>query len=416
MASKSKRIVITGLGVLTPLGLNVSSSWQALVAGKSGIKLIDDFDTTSFSSKFAGLITGLNLLEYLPEREIKKLDPFMHYGLIAGMQAVDDAGLTSIPKENLDRIGVIIGSGIGGLTTIEEQKQALLQAGPRRISPFFIPASIINMISGNLAIHYGFRGPNLSVATACTTGTHAIGMAARLIASGDADVMVAGGAEKASTPLGMAGFAAARALSSRNDAPTQASRPWDRNRDGFVLGDGAGVVVLEEYEHAKARGAKIYAELIGFGMSADAYHITKPAVEGATLAMRRALADAEISHTDIGYINAHGTSTPVGDLNETNAIKQVFQEHAYHLAISSNKSMIGHPLGAAGAIEAVFTALTLQQQILPPTINLDDPDPECDLDYVPHTARETNGQLVFACSNSFGFGGTNGTLVFKRFA
>lgn len=405
----NRRVVVTGMGAISPLGIGVETTWRQALAGQSGIRLIEDFDTTDFATKFAGLVPNFPVTDYIPAKDVKKCDEFIQYGIAAGVQAVEDAGLPA--GIELDRIGVIVGSGIGGIGTIEHNKQVLNDSGPRRISPFFIPASIVNMTSGYISIRYGFRGPNLAVATACTTGTHSIGLAARIIAYGDADVMVAGGSEKASTPLGMGGFIAARALSSRNDDPTRASRPWDVDRDGFVLGDGAGVLVLEEYEHAKQRGAKIYAELIGFGMSADAFHITRPSTDGAALSMQRAIADAKINASDIGYINAHGTSTEVGDINETNAIKQVMGAAASQVLVSSTKSMTGHLLGAAGAVEAIFTVLSLRDQIVAPTINLEQPDVGCDLDYVPKVAREC--KLNIACSNSFGFGGTNGTLIFK---
>lgn len=408
-----KRVVITGLGTISPVGNNVKTAWQNIIAGKSGISLINDFDTSHFVTKFAGTIQNFVVSDYLNPKDQKKCDLFIQYGIAAGIQAVQDSGLDKQDGINLDRIGVIMGSGIGGIGTIEQNHQTITTAGPRRISPFFIPASIINMISGHLSIKYGFRGLNLAIATACATGTHCIGMAARAIAYGDADVMLAGGSEKASTPLGMGGFSAARALSTRNDAPELASRPWDRDRDGFVLGDGAGAVVLEEYEHAKRRDAKIYAELIGFGMSSDAYHITLPSGEGAVLAMQMAMHDAGLNTGAIDYINAHGTSTVAGDLEESNAIKKAFGfENAKDIMISSTKSMTGHLLGAAGAVEAIFTVLTLQNQIIPPTINLDNPGEGCDLDYVPYHARD--GKVNIALSNSFGFGGTNGTLIFKK--
>ncbi|RMG29486.1 MAG: beta-ketoacyl-[acyl-carrier-protein] synthase II [Gammaproteobacteria bacterium] len=409
-----RRVVITGLGLVTPLGVDVPGSWEGILAGRSGIRLIDEFDTSAFSVKFAGTVRDFDVSRYLSPKEARKMDPFIHYGLAAGAQALEDAGL-EVTEANAERIGVAIGSGIGGLTTIEGNHKQLLASGPRRISPFFVPASIINMISGNLSIQYGLKGPNIAIVTACTTGTHNIGEAVRMIQYGDADVMVAGGAEKASTPLGVGGFAAARALSTRNDAPEQASRPWDRDRDGFVLGDGAGVMVLEALEHARARGARIYAEVIGYGVSADAYHMTQPAKggEGAVRCMRNALRDAGIAPEDVDYINAHGTSTPAGDLAETQAIKTAFGDHARRLAVSSTKSMTGHLLGAAGGIEAVFSVLAIRDQVAPPTINLEHPDPECDLDYVPNEAREM--RIDVALSNSFGFGGTNGTLVFRRF-
>ncbi len=409
-----KRVVVTGLGIISPVGVTVESAWKSIVLGQSGIRFIEDFDTSNFTTKFAGIIKNFNATDYISQKDAKKCDLFIQYGIAAGMQAVQDSGIDKPNGLNLDRIGVIMGSGIGGIGTIENNHQIITTSGPRRISPFFIPASIVNMTSGHLSINYGFRGPNLAIATACTTGTHSIGLAARAITYGDADVMVAGGSEKASTPLGMSGFSAARALSTRNDAPELASRPWDVDRDGFVLGDGAGAVVLEEYEHAKRRGAKIYAELIGFGMSSDAFHITLPSGDGAVLAMQLAMQDAHINPESINYINAHGTSTIAGDLEESNAIKKAFGNAiAKKILISSTKSMTGHLLGAAGAVEAIFTILALQNQIIPPTINLDTPSEGCDLDYVPHTAREVN--LDVALSNSFGFGGTNGSLVFRRY-
>lgn len=408
-----KRVVITGLGIISPVGVSVASVWQSILAGHSGISLIEDFDTSNFTTKFAGIVKNFNVTDYISQKDTKKCDTFIQYGIAAGMQAVIDSGLDKPAGINLDRIGVIMGSGIGGLGTIEDGHQTITTAGPRRISPFFIPASIVNMTSGHLSIKYGFRGPNLAVATACTTGTHCIGLAARTIAYGDADVMIAGGSEKASTPLGMAGFSAARALSTRNDAPGQASRPWDKDRDGFVLGDGAGCLVLEEYEHAKKRGAKIYAEFLGCGMSSDAYHMTLPSGDGAVLAMELALRDAKVAADAINYINAHGTSTIAGDREESNAIKKTFATAAKNILISSTKSMTGHLLGAAGAIEAIFTVLALQDQVAPPTINLDNPSNDCDLDYVPHTARQA--KIDIALSNSFGFGGTNASLIFKRY-
>lgn len=408
-----KRVVVTGLGIISPVGTTVINAWNNIISGKSGIKLIEDFDTSNFTTKFAGIVKDFVATDYINPKDEKKCDLFIQYGIAAGIQAVLDSGIDKLDGLNLDRIGVSMGSGIGGIGTIEQNHQIITTSGPRRISPFFIPASIINMTSGHISIKYGFRGPNLAITTACATGTHAIGMAARTIAYGDADVMVAGGSEKASTSLGMAGFSAARALSTRNDAPELASRPWDAARDGFVLGDGAGAIVLEEYEHAKRRGAKIYAELIGFGMSSDAYHITLPSGDGAVLAMKVAMQDANINPDEINYINAHGTSTIAGDLEESNAIKKALGNAiAKRILISSTKSMTGHLLGAAGAVEAIFTVLTLQKQIIPPTINLDNPDAGCDLDYVPHKAREV--ALKVALSNSFGFGGTNGTLVFKK--
>ena len=411
----TRRVVITGLGAVTPLANNVADTWEGIVNGKSGIGPIDSFDISSFATTFGGVIRNFNIGEYINEKDAKRMDGFVHYGIAAGCQAIEDSGFV-VTEENAERIGVAIGAGIGGITGIEECYATYENGGPRKISPFFVPGNIINMISGNLSIKYGLKGPNFAIVTACSTGTHNIGDAARLIKYGDADIMVAGGAERCTTsPTAMGGFASAKALSRRNDDPQRASRPWDRDRDGFVLSDGAGVVVLEELEHAKARGAKIYAELVGYGMSGDAYHITSPSVggEGAARCMRNALRDAGLNATDVDYINAHGTSTPAGDLGETMAMKAALGDHAYKIAVSSTKSMIGHLLGAAGGIEAVLSALSVQNQIAPPTINLDNPDPECDLDYVPNEAREI--KIDIAISNSFGFGGTNGTLVFKRF-
>ncbi|GGX81319.1 3-oxoacyl-[acyl-carrier-protein] synthase 2 [Litchfieldella qijiaojingensis] len=408
-----KRVVVTGLGVVTPVGNTVKESWDNILAGKSGIAAIEHFDTTGLNTRFGGSVKGFDISPYLNPKDARKMDLFIQYGVAAGAQAIQDAGL-ECTEENAHRIGVAIGSGIGGLPMIEHNHQALLKGGARRISPFFVPGSIINMISGNLAIQHGFRGPNIAITTACTTGTHNIGYSARTIAYGDADVMLCGGAEMATTPLGLGGFSAARALSTRNDDPAAASRPWDRDRDGFVLSDGAGVLVLEEYEHAKARGARIYAELTGFGMSDDAFHMTAPPENGsgAALSMSNAIRDAGIAPSRIDYINAHGTSTAAGDLAETRAVKQVMGDAAKHVAVSSTKSMIGHLLGAAGAVEAVFSVLAIRDQIAPPTINLDNPQEGCDLDYVPHTAREMKIDVVL--SNSFGFGGTNGSLIFTR--
>ncbi len=411
----TRRVVITGLGAVTPLANNVAETWHGIVNGKSGISQIDSFDISTFATTFGGVIRNLNVSEYIADKDAKRMDGFIHYGIIAGCQAIEDSGI-EVTEQNAERIGVAIGAGIGGITGIEECYATYVGGGARKISPFFVPGNIINMISGNLSIKYGFKGPNFAIVTACSTGTHNIGDAARLIKYGDADVMIAGGAERCTTsPTAMGGFASAKALSRRNDNPQAASRPWDKERDGFVLSDGSGVVVLEELEHAKARGAKIYAELVGYGMSGDAYHITSPSVggEGAARCMRNALRDAKINPADVDYINAHGTSTPMGDLGETMAMKTALGDHAYKVAISSTKSMIGHLLGAAGGIEAVLTALSIKHQIAPPTINLEYPDPECDLDYVPNTAREI--QIEVAISNSFGFGGTNGTLVFKRY-
>lgn len=411
----TRRVVITGLGAVTPLANNVPDTWDGIINGRSGIGPIDSFDISSFATTFGGVIRNFNIGDYIPEKDAKRMDGFMHYGIAAGCQAIEDSGI-EVTEENAERIGVAIGAGIGGITGIEECYATYVAGGARKISPFFVPGNITNMISGNLSIKYGLKGPNFAIVTACTTGTHNIGDAARLIKYGDADVMVAGGAERCTTsPTAMGGFASAKALSRRNDDPQRASRPWDRDRDGFVLSDGAGVVVLEELEHAIARGAKIYAELVGYGMSGDAYHITSPAMggEGAARCMRNALRDAKLNPADVDYINAHGTSTPAGDVGETHAMKTALGEHAYKVAVSSTKSMIGHLLGAAGGIEAVLTALALQNQIAPPTINLENPDPECDLDYVPNIAR--NMKIDVAMSNSFGFGGTNGTLVFKRY-
>ena len=409
----SRRVVVTGLGMLTALGSSVEKTWAGILAGQSGIRPIDHFDTSAFSTQFAGIVNDFVVEDYLPAKEARRVDDFIQYGLAAGQQALVDSGLV-ITELNADRVGVAVGSGIGGLTTIEDGHRSLLEGGPRKISPFFVPGSIINMAAGLLSIRHGLKGPNFSVTTACTTATHSIGLAARLIASGDADAMLAGGTEKASTPLGLGGFGAARALSTRNDDPTRASRPFDKDRDGFVLGDGAGVLMLEEYEHAKARGARIYAELIGFGMSGDAYHMTAPPENGAgaAAAMANALRNAGIRPDEVDYINAHGTSTPAGDVAESQAIVQVFGEHAQRLAVSSTKSMVGHLLGAAGGVEAIFSVLALRDQVAPPTINLDNPDPACTLDYVPHQARAM--KITVVLSNSFGFGGTNGSLLFRR--
>lgn len=409
-----RRVVVTGLGMLSPVGNTVESTWKAVLAGQSGISLIDHFDTSAYATRFAGLVKGFNCEDYISRKDARKMDAFIQYGVAAGMQAMQDAGL-DITEANASRIGAAIGSGIGGLGLIEENHTALVNGGPRKISPFFVPSTIVNMIAGHLTIMYGLRGPSISIATACTSGVHNIGHAARIIAYNDADVMVAGGAEKASTPLGVGGFGAARALSTRNDNPQAASRPWDKDRDGFVLGDGAGMMVLEEYEHAKKRGAKIYAEVVGFGMSSDAYHMTSPPEDGsgAALAMVNALRDAGITTSQIGYINAHGTSTPAGDKAETQAVKSVFGEDAYKVMVSSTKSMTGHLLGAAGAVESIFTVLALRDQAIPATINLDNPDEGCDLDYVPHDARQVKDMEYTLC-NSFGFGGTNGSLVFRK--
>ncbi len=408
-----RRVVVTGVGIVSPVGSSIPVAWSNICAGRSGIRPITGFDVSEFPVKFAGTVPDFDADAYIPPKEQKKMDPFIHYGIAASIDAVRDAGI-EVTEATAERIGVSVGAGIGGIGSIEKNHLALLNGSPRKISPFFVPAAIINMISGNLSIMLGVKGPNLCTVTACTTGTHNIGLAARTIAYGDADVMIAGGAEMASTPLGVGGFAAARALSTRNDEPERASRPWDRDRDGFVLGDGAGVLVLEEFEHAKRRGARIYCELAGFGMSGDAYHMTLPSEggEGAARCMINALRDAALNPDEVSYINAHGTSTPAGDVAETQAIKRAFGDHAYKLAVSSTKSMTGHLLGAAGGIEAVFSVLALRDQVLPPTINLDNPDPACDLDYVPNVARQAQIEVVL--SNSFGFGGTNGTLVFRR--
>lgn len=409
-----RRVVITGLGMIAPVGLNVETSWKNVLAGKSGIQPITHFEIEPFSTRFGGPIYGFEITDYISKKEARKMDKFIHYGIAAGCQAIKDAGL-EITEENAQRVGVAIGAGIGGITGIENAYGSYLEGGPRKISPFFVPANIINMVAGNLSIMYGIKGPNISIVSACSTGSHNIGEAARMIQHGGIDVMVAGGTEMATSPVGLGGFAAARALSTRNDDPQGASRPWDRDRDGFVLSDGAGVVVVEELEHAKARGAHIYAELAGVGMNSDAYHMTSPSPggEGAAACMHLALEDAGINPEEVDYINAHGTSTPAGDLGETLAIKRAFGDHAHKLAVSSTKSMTGHMLGAAGGAEAVFTILAIQDQVAPPTINLENQDPECDLDYVPNTAREM--KIDVAISNSFGFGGTNGTLAFRRY-
>lgn len=408
-----RRVVVTGLGMITPNGSNVASTWQSVLAGQSGVGPIEHFDTEGFGTNFAALVKNFEVTDYMSRKEARKMDTFIQYGVVAAQEAITNSGLT-FNDENRHRVGVMISSGIGGLEGIEENHTKLNTSGPRRVSPFFVPSSIINMISGQVSMMHGLTGPNMAIVTACTSGVHNIGQAARIIAYGDADVMVAGGAEKASTPLGMAGFNAARALSTRNDAPQQASRPWDKDRDGFVLGDGAGVLVLESYEHAKQRGATIYAELTGFGMSADAFHMTAPPEDGAgaAAAMRNALADAGFEPSTVDYINAHGTSTPAGDIAEVRAVKAVFAEHAKQLTVSSTKSMTGHLLGAAGAIESIFSILAIRDQIVPPTINLDHPDDECDLDFVPHQARKMPVQHVLC--NSFGFGGTNGSVLFSK--
>lgn len=408
-----RRVVVTGLGIVAPVGIGVEESWAHIVAGKSGISRITRFDSSAFSSQIAGEVRGFDISQYLPPKEARRMDTFIHYGMAAGIEAIKDAGIEAKP-DNAERIGVTIGSGIGGLPLIENTHLEYQKGGPRKISPFFVPGSIINMISGNLSIMYGFKGPNLAIVTACTTATHCIGESGRIIEYGDADVMIAGGAESTVSPLGVGGFCAARALSGRNDDPEGASRPWDKDRDGFVLGEGAGVLVLEEYEHARARGAKIYCELAGYGMSADAHHMTAPCEDGdgAVRCMANAIRNAGINRDEVDYINAHGTSTPLGDVAETIAVKRCFGDHAAKLAVSSTKSMTGHLLGAAGGVEAVFSVLAIRDQTAPPTINLHNQDPQCDLDYVPNTARET--RINVAVSNSFGFGGTNGSLVFRR--
>lgn len=408
-----RRVVVTGMGMLTPLGVDLESSWQGLTAGKSGIAPIQSFDTTDYSVRFGGHVPEFDISDYLPPKEARRMDGFMQFGLVAGIQAMRDSGL-EVTDENRDRIGVAVGSGIGGIVTIETCHDVVNSRGPAKVSPFFVPSCIINMIAGHLSIMYGLQGPNIAITTACTTGTHNIGFGARLIASGDADAMVVGGAEKSTSPTTMAGFAAMRALSTRNEEPERASRPWDRDRDGFVLSDASAVLVLEEYEQAKTRGARIYCELAGFGMSADASHITSPSEngQGAARSMQNALNDAEMPASEIGYINAHGTSTVLGDIAETMAIKTVMGSDANKVAVSSTKSMIGHALGAAGSVESVICVLALRDQVAPPTINLDNPDEGCDLDYVPHRAKEI--PIRASLSNSFGFGGTNGTLIFKQ--
>ncbi len=407
-----RRVVITGLGLISPVGNSVEEGWQNIIAGVSGIAPVTRFDTSTFPVKFAGEVKNFDITQYISAKDARRMDKFIHYGLAAGMQAVRDAGLDKEGAADPERVGVAIGSGIGGLPLIEETKDEYIAGGVRKVSPFFVPGSIINMISGNLSIEYGFKGPNLAIVTACTTGTHSIGEAARLIEYGDADVMVAGGAESTVSPLGMGGFSAARALSTRNDDPTTASRPWDKDRDGFVLGEGAGVMVLEEYEHAKARGAKIYAEVAGYGMSADAYHITAPNMDGPRRSMVNALKNAGVVPSDVQYVNAHGTSTPLGDKNESDAIKAAFGDAAYKIVVNSTKSMTGHLLGGAGGVESLFTVLAIHHQISPPTINIFNQDPECDLDYCANVARPM--KIDVALKNNFGFGGTNGSLVFKR--
>ncbi|WP_063548669.1 beta-ketoacyl-ACP synthase II [Burkholderia territorii] len=406
-----RRVVVTGLGLISPVGNNVADGWANLVAGKSGIATVTKFDASNLACHFAGEVKGFNTEEYIPAKEARNMDTFIHYGIAAGVQAMRDSGL-EVNEANAERIGVLVGSGIGGLPMIEDTHQTYVDRGARRISPFFVPGSIINMISGHLSIMFGLKGPNLAAVTACTTGLHSIGLAARLIQAGDADVMVAGGAESTVSPLGIGGFAAARALSTRNDDPATASRPWDKDRDGFVLGEGAGVMVLEEYEAAKARGAKIYAEVSGFGMTGDAYHMTAPNMDGPRRCMVAALRDAGVNPDEVQYLNAHGTSTPLGDKNESDAVKAAFGEHAYKMVVNSTKSMTGHLLGGAGGLESVFTVLALHNNVSPPTINIFNQDPECDLDYCANTARDM--KIDVAVKNNFGFGGTNGTLVFKR--
>ncbi|MCK5881535.1 MAG: beta-ketoacyl-ACP synthase II [Sinobacterium sp.] len=406
-----RRVVVTGMGILSPVGNTIESAWENIIAGKSGISSIEGTDVSAFTTQFAGLVKDFDASNYYSAKDAKKQDLFIQYGIAAGVEAMRDSGI-EITEENADRAGVAIGSGIGGLQSIEDCRDLIIEKGPRRISPFFVPGSIINMIAGNLSIMHGMMGPNIAITTACTTGTHNIGLAARMIQYGDADIMLAGGAEKASTPVGLGGFCAARALSKRNDDPAKASRPWDKDRDGFVLGDGAACLVLEEYEAAKARGAKIYAEITGFGMSGDAYHMTLPSGVGAQKAMTNAIKDAGLEAADIDYINAHGTSTKAGDTGESQAVEAALGDAAQSVAVSSTKSMTGHALGAAGALEAVFTILAIRDQIAPPTINLDEPDEGCNLDYVPHKARKM--KIDHALSNSFGFGGTNGSLLFSR--
>ncbi len=410
-----RRVVVTGLGMVSPLGLTVGETWKNIIAGKSGVETISWLDNPeNYPCRISASVKNFTPENYINPKDVKKTDVFIQFGVAATEEALKDANFPAVTEENAHRVGVIVGSGIGGLPMIEKNHQQLLDSGPRRVSPFFIPGAIINMVAGQISIKHGFKGPNLSIVTACTTGSHCIGHAARIIAYGDADVMIAGGSEMATTPLGLSGFSACRALSTRNDDPHRASRPWDKDRDGFVLGDGAGILILEEYEHAKKRGAKIYAELIGFGMSGDAYHMTSPDehATGFVASMTNAMRDANIKPEQVQYINAHGTSTPAGDPLEALAVKKCFGEHAYKLAVSSTKSMTGHLLGAAGAIEAIFSVLAIHDQIAPPTINLDNPDEGCDLDFVPHEARSMKLDVVM--SNSFGFGGTNGTLVFKK--
>ncbi|HLP99245.1 MAG TPA: beta-ketoacyl-ACP synthase II [Sideroxyarcus sp.] len=406
-----RRVVVTGLGVISPVGIGVAETWQNIVAGKSGIGRITRFDPSAFACQVAGEVNGFDVTQYLPAKDARRMDRFVHFGLAAGIEAFKDSGLV-VTEQNAERIGVCISSGIGGLPMIEETHNDYLAGGPRKISPFFIPGTIINMISGNLSIMFGMKGPNFSVVTACTTGTHSIGESARIIEYGDADVMIAGGSESTISPLAIGGFSSAKALSTRNDDPATASRPWDKDRDGFVMGEGAGVLVLEEYEHAKARGAKIYAELSGYGMSADAYHMTAPSTDGPKRSMINALRNAGVNPDQVHYVNAHGTSTPLGDKNETEAIKLAFGDHAKKLVVNSTKSMTGHLLGGAGGIESLFCVLAIHHQISPPTINIFEQDPECDLDYCANTARQM--KIDVAVNNNFGFGGTNGSLVFRK--
>lgn len=409
-----RRVVVTGMGMVSPVGLNVEQSWQNILAGKSGVGMVEGFDTTEYSTKIWAKVKDFNIENHVPLKEARKMDLFTQYGVAAADEAIANSGLV-IDEQLSYRAGVAVGAGIGGIETITNNQERLMSGGPRKVSPFFIPAGIINMVAGQISIKHRLKGPNISIVTACTTGTHNIGIAGRMIAYGDADIMVCGGAEMTTTPLCLAGFSAVRSLSKRNDEPEKASRPWDKDRDGFVMGEGAGVLVLEEYEHAKARGAVIYAELVGFGMSGDAYHITAPDedADGAARAMAAAVSDAGLDVTKIDYINAHGTSTYLNDMNETKAVKRVFKNHAYELAMSSTKSMTGHLLGAAGAVEAIFSILAINNQVAPPTINLDNPDEGCDLNYVAHTAQER--RIEYALSNSLGFGGTNGSLLFKQF-
>ncbi len=408
---QKRRVVVTGLGVVSPVGIGVGTAWQNLIAGRSGITNITKFDASAFSSQVAGEVKNFDVTQYLPAKDARRMDTFIQYGLVAGIEAFKDSGIV-VTEENAERIGVSIGSGIGGLGLIEDTNDTYDEGGPRKVSPFFIPGTIINMISGNLSIMFGLKGPNVAIVTACTTGTHSIGDAARMIEYGDADVMIAGGAEAAITQLSVAGFASSRALSSRNDDPATASRPWDKDRDGFVIGEGAGVMVLEEYETAKKRGAKIYAELIGYGMSADAYHMTAPNMDGPRRSMVNALKNAGVNADQVQFVNAHGTSTPLGDANETNAIKAAFGDHAKKLVVNSTKSMTGHLLGGAGGLESVFTVLSIYNQVSPPTINIFNQDPECDLDFCANVARDL--KIDIALKNNFGFGGTNGSLVFKK--